>query len=279
MAYFPFYIDIENKNILVVGGGTVALRKIEKLSPFKPSITVVSPKICEEILKFNVKAVEREFDDNDLSGTFCVISATDNEQVNSHIFELCKEKNILVNTVDDKEKCGFIFPAIVQKNSVTAGITTSGKSPIYAKYLKEQNVDDIVIDVYGTGDYLNEFLDKIFDNEVEDYICYCGETSNPKNQMKTHDAVVDFTLNHSFGMPYIEAILNGKMVYCTENTGSREVLNGIDGCIYTSYADLLDKIRKFPQVTDDQLRSNYDKISKVYSREVLGEKFVDFLEK
>lgn len=54
----------------------------------------------------------------------------------------------------------------------------------FAKYLKEQNVDDIVIDVYGTGDYLNEFLDKIFDNEVEDYICYCGETSNPKNQMK-----------------------------------------------------------------------------------------------
>lgn len=148
----------------------------------------------------------------------------------------------------------------------------------FAKYLKEQNVDDIVIDVYGTGDYLNEFLDKIFDNEVEDYICYCGETSNPKNQMKNHDAVVDFTLNHSFGMPYIEAILNGKMVYCTENTGSREVLNGIEGCIYTSYADLLDKIRKFPQVTDDQLRSNYDKISKVYSREVLGEKFVDFLE-
>ena len=137
MAYFPFYIDIENKNILVVGGGTVALRKIEKLSPFKPSITVVSPKICEEILKFNVKAVEREFDDNDLNGTFCVISATDNEQVNSHIFELCKEKNILVNTVDDKEKCGFIFPAIASKNGITAGITTSGKSPIYAKYLKE----------------------------------------------------------------------------------------------------------------------------------------------
>lgn len=115
MAYFPFYIDIENKNILVVGGGTVALRKIEKLSPFKPSITVVSRKICEEILKFNVKAVEREFYDNDLNGAFCVISATDNEQVNSHIFELCKEKNILVNTVDDKEKCGFIFPALVQK--------------------------------------------------------------------------------------------------------------------------------------------------------------------
>ena len=49
-----------------------------------------------------------------------------------------------------------------------------------------------------------------------------------KSTVKNHDAVVDFTLNHSFGMPYIEAILNGKMVYCTENTGSREVLNGND---------------------------------------------------
>ena len=138
MAYFPFYIDIENKNILVVGGGTVALRKIEKLSPFKPSITVVSPKISTEILRLNVNTINREFADGDLENVFCVISATDDEQVNAHIFDLCSAKNILVNTVDDKEKCGFIFPAIVQKNSVTVGITTSGKSPIYAKYLKEQ---------------------------------------------------------------------------------------------------------------------------------------------
>lgn len=141
MAYFPFYIDIENKNILVVGGGTVALRKIEKLLPFKPSITVVSPKISTEILRLNVNTINREFADGDLENVFCVISATDDEQVNAHFFDLCSAKNILVNTVDDKEKCGFIFPAIVQKNSVTAGITTSGKSPIYAKYLKEQFIN------------------------------------------------------------------------------------------------------------------------------------------
>ena len=49
MAYFPFYIDIENKKILVVGGGTVALRKIEKLMPFSPNITVIDTKICDEI--------------------------------------------------------------------------------------------------------------------------------------------------------------------------------------------------------------------------------------
>jgi len=67
------------------------------------------------------------------------------------------------------------------------------------------------------------------------------------------------------------------MVYCTENTGSREVLDGIDGCIYSSYEDLVDKIRKFPDITEEQLQANYDKISSVYSRGVLGEKFIDFL--
>lgn len=138
MAYFPFYIDIEKKDILVVGGGAVALRKVEKLLPFNPVITVVSPEICNEIVKLGVKTVKREFADSDLDGMFCVISATNNSQVNEHIYRLCSEKNIPVNTVDDKERCTFIFPALVKENGITAGITTSGKSPVYAKYVKEQ---------------------------------------------------------------------------------------------------------------------------------------------
>lgn len=75
----------------------------------------MSPKISTEILRLNVNTINREFADGDLENVFCVISATDDEQVNAHIFDLCSAKNILVNTVDDKEKCGFIFPAIVQK--------------------------------------------------------------------------------------------------------------------------------------------------------------------
>ena len=187
MAYFPFYIDIENKNILVVGGGTVALRKIEKLLPFKPSITVVSPKISTEILRLNVNTINREFADGDLENVFCVISATDDEQVNAHIFELCKEKNILVNTVDDKEKCGFIFPALVQKNSVTVGITTSGKSPIYAKYLKEQFLNMLENTNSDTAETLWQYRDYIKENTADEELrkkvfsallsmCLCGDS-------------------------------------------------------------------------------------------------------
>lgn len=187
MAYFPFYIDIENKNILVVGGGTVALRKIEKLLPFKPSITVVSPKISIEILRLNVNTINREFADGDLENVFCVISATDDEQVNAHIFDLCSAKNILVNTVDDKEKCGFIFPALVQKNSVTVGITTSGKSPIYAKYLKEQFLNMLENTNSDTAETLWQYREYIKENTVDEELrkkvfsalmsmCLCGES-------------------------------------------------------------------------------------------------------
>lgn len=147
----------------------------------------------------------------------------------------------------------------------------------FAQYLKDKNEENIKIYVYGNGSYVSEFLNTIYENELDDFIVYCGETGNPKGEMKKYDAVVDFTLNHSFGMPYIEAVLNGKMLYCTDNIASREVLNGIDGCIYSSYGDLVDKIRKFPEITEEQLKANYDKISETYGRRVLADKFIEFI--
>ena len=146
MGYFPFYIDIENKKCVVVGGGTVALRKVEKLLPFNPDITVIAPKICDEILTLTeVKICQRKFEDSDIDNAFMVISATDDEKLNAYIFKLCNEKNILVNTVDDKQKCGFIFPALVKKKNITVGISTSGKSPLYARFIRE-NIESSVDD-------------------------------------------------------------------------------------------------------------------------------------
>lgn len=183
--------------------------------------------------------------------------------------------DIVVNT--DEEKIDFNGMYLVR-------ISPDRKADLdnllgFAQYLKEHNEENIKIHVYGNGAYLNEFLELIYDNELEDYIRYCGETSNPKAEMNKYDAVVDFTLNHSFGMPYIEAVLNGKMLYCADNIASREVLDGIDGCIYSSYEDLVNKIRKFPEITEEQLKFNYDKICETYSRAVLADKFLEFMNK
>ena len=139
MGYFPFYIDIENKKCVVIGGGVVALRKIEKILPFNPKITVVAPEICKEIEEFDgLELHKRNFLDSDITNAFTVIAATDDNKLNAHIFKLCREKNILINTVDDKEKCGFIFPALVKKKNITVGISTEGKSPVYARFMRER---------------------------------------------------------------------------------------------------------------------------------------------
>ena len=146
----------------------------------------MSPKISTEILRLNVNTINREFADGDLENVFCVISATDDEQVNAHIFDLCSAKNILVNTVDDKEKCGFIFPALVQKNSVTVGITTSGKSPIYAKYLKEQFLNMLENTNSDTAETLWQYREYIKENTADEELrkkvfsalmsmCLCGK--------------------------------------------------------------------------------------------------------
>ncbi len=182
-----------------------------------------------------------------------------------------------IKTTNDEEKNSFEGMYLVR-------ISPDRKPDLdnllgFAKFLKEEKQENIRINVYGNGSYLKEFLEIIYDNELEDYIRYCGETNNPKEEMSKYDAVVDFTLNHSFGMPYIEAILNGKMLYCADNIASHEVLNGIDGCIYSSYEDLLQKIKDFNNITEEQLKFNYDKICETYSRSVLADKFIEFIKR
>lgn len=165
MGYFPFFVDVENQNCLVVGGGVVALRKIEKLLPFNPNITVVSPKVHKEILSIkNINIIKRKFDFNDLKEKSFVITATDDKVLNKEIYNSCKENNIPVNTVDDKDNCSFIFPALARNNGVTVAISTSGKSPLYAKYLRKK-IESLIQNSESIVDNLSKYREKI-KNEI-----------------------------------------------------------------------------------------------------------------
>ncbi|MCD7741658.1 MAG: bifunctional precorrin-2 dehydrogenase/sirohydrochlorin ferrochelatase [Ruminococcus sp.] len=145
MSYFPFFIDIEDKKILIVGGGDVAFRKAQKLMEFGAKIEIVAKDICENFNKLDVSLTKREFLDRDIENTFCVIAATNDKQLNEHIYRLCKAENIPINTVDDKDKCSFIFPAISKKGDITAAVSTNGKSPYAASFLRSE-IDDILTD-------------------------------------------------------------------------------------------------------------------------------------
>lgn len=139
MAYFPFFIDIHGKSGLIVGGGRMAYHKVSKLLPYEPKLTVVAPEIREELRDDpTLICVERAFRDSDVEGKAFVISATADIELNAHVSQLCQERNILVNVVDDKEKCGFLFPSLINEGALSVGISTGGSSPQVAARLRGQ---------------------------------------------------------------------------------------------------------------------------------------------
>lgn len=139
MAYFPFFVELEGESGLIAGGGAVALRKIEKLLPFGPSLTVTAPLICPEIAAMpGLRLCRREFSPGDLDGCRFAVAATDARDVNREISRLCMERGIPVNSVDDRDGCSFLFPALVQRGSLTVGVCTGGASPTAAAFLKDE---------------------------------------------------------------------------------------------------------------------------------------------
>lgn len=157
MGYFPFFVDIKGKKGLVVGGGEIAAHKVEKLLPFNPALTVVAPRL-DAVLKANpqLDCEERDFADSDVDGQSFVVAATDDEGLNEHISSLCRERGILVNVVDDREKCSFLFPALIKEGKLSAGILTEGASPHFAAMLRGQLASELPNRTEEIMDYLAE---------------------------------------------------------------------------------------------------------------------------
>lgn len=152
MAYFPFFVDIENQKCLIAGGGMVALRKVEVLLPYGPAITVVSPEFAPELKELaeqsGVLLKERDFRMEDLKDADFVVAATDDPALNRQISLNCRKNRIPVNVVDVKEECSFIFPSIVREDDVVIGISSGGKSPTVTQDLK-QKIRGVIPEGYG----------------------------------------------------------------------------------------------------------------------------------
>ena len=160
MAYFPFFIDIADKPCVIFGGGNVAMRKVLKLIGFGCRITVVAPDVCGGIRSAEgVNIITDEFKTEYAEGAFMVIAATDDPAVNTAVSHFCRKKGILVNVVDVKEECSFLFPALFNDGPITAGISTSGESPQTAKAVRriiEKSVPAYMGDIAETLGGLRE---------------------------------------------------------------------------------------------------------------------------
>jgi precorrin-2 dehydrogenase/sirohydrochlorin ferrochelatase len=154
---YPIFLKTSQLNILIVGGGYVALEKLNFLIKSSPDarVKLVAPFFRPETIEFanlhNVKLIKAEYHLKFLSDQQIVIATTDSEEVNIEVYNDCKSQNILVNVADNPPFCDFYMGGIVTKGHVKIAISTNGQSPTTAKRLRQffedvipDNVDDLV---------------------------------------------------------------------------------------------------------------------------------------
>jgi precorrin-2 dehydrogenase/sirohydrochlorin ferrochelatase len=145
MRYYPAYLDIQNRKCLVVGGGRVATRKVLVLLDCGAVVTVISPRVTDQLQELitenRVHYIRRPYTDEDLADVFMVIGATDDQALNRRIHWDAEQKGRLCNIADQPGLCNFILPSIINRGDLTIAVSTGGKSPAFAKYLRHRLQD------------------------------------------------------------------------------------------------------------------------------------------
>ncbi|KAB8305241.1 uroporphyrinogen-III C-methyltransferase [Erwinia endophytica] len=142
MDYLPIFADIRNKPVLIVGGGAVAVRKIDLLLRAGAQVWVVAPALCPELAilegRGTVTWFAHQYQSSQLDRVYLVIAATDDGELNDRIFSDARERRLFANVVDCQPKCSFIFPSIVDRSPMVVAISSSGTAPVLARLLREK---------------------------------------------------------------------------------------------------------------------------------------------
>lgn len=146
MAYYPLFLELEGRKVVVVGGGAVAERKVISLLPYGAEVTVVSPRLTAALANLKgsgtIMHLQRAYADGDLRGAVLAIGAASDsaergKDVNRVVHCEALRLGIPVNVVDDPENSTFITPSIVKRGLITVGVSTSGASPTLARSIRE----------------------------------------------------------------------------------------------------------------------------------------------
>ena len=190
MAYFPMFVDMTERECLIVGGGNVAYRKVIVMLDFGAKVTVVAENICDELRKLKlddiasedntgsytankenrITFIKRRFERKDCDGMEMVIAATDDNALNHEIAEYCKAKDIMVNAVDKKADCSFIFPSYIKEKNLVAAFSSGGNSPVLTQYLKGKEQEILTPFLGELNEYMGQIREKViaqYDTEAE----------------------------------------------------------------------------------------------------------------
>lgn len=211
MAYFPMFVDMTERECLIVGGGNVAYRKVIVMLDFGAKVTVVAEDICDELRKLTIDdivsedktgsytankennqtdsdaankennkpdsdaadritIIKRRFDRKDCNGMEIVIVATDDNALNHEIAEYCKANGIMVNAVDQKADCSFIFPSYIKEKNLVAAFSSGGNSPVLTQYLKGKEKEILTPFLGELNEYMGQIREKViaqYDTQAE----------------------------------------------------------------------------------------------------------------
>ncbi len=144
MQLYPVMLNLENRRVVIIGGGDVALRKARDLLEAGAHVLVIAPDVHEEFKDLaglygtSLKILQRPYQPGDLADAALVFAATSNTDVNRAVFTEAQERNIFINAVDDPPNCSFFTPSFIKKGGLILTLSTSGKSPALAARLRRE---------------------------------------------------------------------------------------------------------------------------------------------
>jgi siroheme synthase-like protein len=152
MRYYPIYLDLKDRSVLVVGGGAIAEGKAQQLVDAGARVRVVSPTLTAHLSGLVTRGlIEHDpgrFEKGDLTDVYLVISATDDRAVNEEVARAANERGLLYNVVDQPSLCNFITPALVTRGELQISVSTGGGSPSLTQRVKRE-VAAVIGEEYG----------------------------------------------------------------------------------------------------------------------------------
>ncbi len=165
MQYLPIFLQLKDRPCLVVGGGDVARRKVERLLRTGAIVTVVAPELetwlATQKAEGSINHISADFDPDQLEGMVLVIAATDDNAVNRQVATAAEHYGLLVNVVDNPELCSFIMPSVIERDPVQIAISTGGASPVLARLLRAR-LETLIPSAYGRlASLMRDFREKV----------------------------------------------------------------------------------------------------------------------
>ncbi len=141
-ALFPILLKLRDRDVAVVGGGGVAARKVEALLACDARVTVIAPRavpaVEERAARGEIRWIARAVEPADLDSMELVVAATGDPEINRRVRVAAHERRLMVNAVDDPDRCDFYLPSVVRRGDLVVAISTSGASPAFARDLAQE---------------------------------------------------------------------------------------------------------------------------------------------